>query len=86
MTCRQTAELISRELDVDLSRRQRMGLRIHMIICSACRRLRRQLGIVDEAVESYFVAAHADEVDTPLPVGVRERLEAAIALRLENES
>lgn len=47
ITCRRAAELLSRELDVDLPLHQRMLLRVHVFVCGACRRFRRQIAEID---------------------------------------
>lgn len=42
-SCRRATFLISTSLDRPLTRRERLGLRIHLIVCPACRRYRKQV-------------------------------------------
>jgi hypothetical protein len=53
MTCQEAAELVSRGFDRDLTLAQRAGLVLHLAICWACRRLRRQLRLIDRAVADW---------------------------------
>lgn len=41
--CKQASQLISQSLDRRLSLRERVSLRIHILICYACRRFGQQL-------------------------------------------
>jgi hypothetical protein len=43
LNCRQASELISASMDRPLTRWERTGLAIHLLICSYCRRFRKQL-------------------------------------------
>ena len=78
MTCRRAAELVSRELDLDLPFRQRLGMRLHLLYCNACRRFRRQLGIVDSAVAEFLATADAGDSSATLLPSAKRRLKAAI--------
>ncbi len=42
LTCAQATRLISDALDVNLSLRQRVSLRLHLLICSGCTNFRKQ--------------------------------------------
>jgi hypothetical protein len=50
ITCRQSARLISEELDRELPWSERAVLRMHLLICRACPRFRAQIRLVDSAV------------------------------------
>ena len=43
LSCQQASRLVSESMDRRLSRWERVSLRIHLVICSYCRRVRRQL-------------------------------------------
>lgn len=85
MTCRRAAELISWELDTDLPLHRRAGLGFHTLVCGACRRFRRQLGAVDEAVAE-FVADPRAGTRAALPDETKDHLRAVIAAHLEEDS
>ena len=84
ITCRRATELISRELDAHLPLSQRVRLGFHKLLCGACRRFRRQLGAVDEAVGA-FLEDSAGPLAT-LSATTRNLLRAMIAARLEENS
>ncbi|GAB6067120.1 hypothetical protein JCM13664_04380 [Methylothermus subterraneus] len=47
LTCRQAVELLSKALDVPLSVRERLALRLHLWLCALCRRYARQLNLLE---------------------------------------
>jgi hypothetical protein len=85
MTCRRAAELISWELDTDLPLHLRAGLGFHTLVCRACRRFRRQLGAVDEAVGEFLADPRAGD-RAALPDETKDHLRAVIATHLEENS
>jgi hypothetical protein len=83
LPCRRASELISEAMDRRLSLRERFFLRIHLLLCGACRTYRRQLALirrslregartVDDLVESAGVGLSAE---------ARERIARAIDRR-----
>ncbi|NNF42738.1 MAG: zf-HC2 domain-containing protein [Phycisphaerales bacterium] len=51
MSCRRATQLISESMDRPLTRRERVALRVHIVICGSCRRYRRQLARLRTALE-----------------------------------
>ena len=49
--CKEAAVLISQDIDREISFGDRIKLRVHLVICSVCRRLREQLLVQQEAAE-----------------------------------
>ena len=49
ITCKRTAELISRSLDRPLGVWRRLLLGLHLAFCGRCRRFRRQSGLLQRA-------------------------------------
>ena len=86
ITCRRAAELISGEQDAKLPLHQRAGLGFHTLLCAACRRYRRQLGAVEEAVEKLFAGTRTGNPDAALSVSSKEHLKAVINCHLDAES
>jgi len=85
ITCRRATELISKELDTELPLAQRVGLEIHSLVCSGCRRYRRQLSTVDNAVRE-LLAAPASDRDAALSAASKENLKAALQGLLDQEA
>jgi len=82
ITCRRAAELISWELDTDLPLHRRAGLGFHTLVCAACRRYRRQLGPIDEAVADAVARLRGAN----LPDETKDHLRAMVATYLEENS
>ena len=83
ISCRRATELISAELDAELSLPQRVRLGFHSIVCTGCRRYRRQLRDMENAVEEFFACNHSDVL---LPCASKARLKAEIDRLLKDES
>ena len=49
ITCKRAAELISQAEEAPLGRWQSFLLRLHLLVCSMCRRFRRQVDLVRRA-------------------------------------
>ena len=80
--CREASRLQSEALDHPLSRGQRLGLRMHLLLCKWCRRYGKQIRFLRQAVHE-----HPDEVNEAIPRTLspeaRERLKRS--LRSETE-
>ncbi len=53
LNCKQASELMSQEQDRSLSLAERLGLRLHLLICSACTNYRRHMFVLREACRRY---------------------------------
>lgn len=84
LTCREVARLISESLDEELPFRQRLSMRLHLLMCSLCSRFRRQMLFVRQAVHAFAEAAERNELPAHvrLSPAARERIQRA----LEHES
>jgi len=56
LNCEKTTRLVSEGLDRELSLGERFGLQFHILICSACRNLMRQMSLIRRAVSLYASA------------------------------
>ena len=81
MTCRQSAILVSRELDAKLPLLSRASLGFHIVMCSSCRRYRRQIGAIEVAVGSYLSRAEANPPS--LPTTSKESMKALLNRHLD---
>lgn len=52
--CRQVTELCSQEHDRKLSLRERIAMRMHLMICIGCTRFREQMDFISKSSERYF--------------------------------
>jgi predicted anti-sigma-YlaC factor YlaD len=53
MTCKEISKLVSESLDRKLPLRQRMGVRMHLMMCSMCRAYEKQTLLLRKAVRTY---------------------------------
>ena len=53
ITCREASRLISAGLDTDLTLSQRAALRLHLLVCDACTRLKAQFEFMRRALAAY---------------------------------
>ena len=79
--CREASRLQSDALDRPLSRFQRLGLRIHLVLCRWCRRYGKQIRLVRQAVRDQPEGMNEASTQTLAPQ-VRERIKRI--LRDEN--
>lgn len=50
LTCKEVARILSDGLDVDLPAPQRARLRLHMVVCEACRNVEQQFDLLRRLV------------------------------------
>ena len=70
--------MVSESLDRALPLYQRMGIRIHLMMCKFCTRYRRQLLILSEAIR--LKSIHGEEIELPiaLPSEAKERIKRSL--------
>ena len=60
MMCKAATRLMSKQLDAPLTTRERVALRFHLMMCSACRHCDRQFGMLHGLGER-FPSSPGDE-------------------------
>ena len=53
MMCREAARLISASYQRPLRWRERMSLRMHLVICDACRNFKKQMNLLTDAARRF---------------------------------
>ncbi len=53
LTCKEAAARVSQSMDRQLSLGERFGLRLHLLICTACTRFKRQAEFLRRAARQY---------------------------------
>lgn len=81
MPCRSHTELFSRQLDAPLAPGIAMGLRIHVLYCTGCKRFRAQIhalralmNAIDAETETGAEAGAGSSADQKMPPDVRARV------------
>lgn len=82
LTCKDAARLTSNALDQPLPWLQRMNLRMHMLVCSACRNFSWQMHWIQGAGREYTEHVPGESPESTLSPEARERIQSA----LEQES
>jgi predicted anti-sigma-YlaC factor YlaD len=52
LTCKQVAHLISSGMDADLPAHERARMRLHFVLCAACRNVDAQMGFLRQATRA----------------------------------
>lgn len=81
IACREATALISQGLDAHLGWRQRLALRLHLLICRWCRRYLVQVHLLRQALRSQ-AGDPARLAASGMPPEARRRLGAALEGRL----
>ena len=50
LNCKDASRLLSQALDRDLSLKEKLALRLHIAICTACERVEKQLKFLHRAI------------------------------------
>lgn len=53
LSCRDSTALMSQARDRRLTVRERLALRLHWVMCAACRRFNRQMDVLREAARRF---------------------------------
>lgn len=76
VSCRRATELLSKSHDAPLTSRERLALRLHLLLCGWCRRYGRQIALVRDALRQD--AATLEPRGPALSPAARERIRRAL--------
>lgn len=76
LTCKEVSLLVSQSLDRRLSWRERLGVRLHLLMCEACTRFALQMRFLRTAM--CRVRSDTLPADTRLSPQARERITQAL--------
>lgn len=76
--CREVTRLISLAMDQPLTWRRRLAVRLHVMICTWCKRYQRQLDLMRRMAHSTSIAEMPINAAAKLPSGARERISKAL--------
>lgn len=85
LDCKHASRLVSQSMDRRLSLRERLGLRLHLLLCDACTQFSRQMMVLKQAVRQWSSRVENDTRVT-LPDDARQRIAAAVALKAESQA
>lgn len=79
LTCKQASELISADYDRRLQVRERISLRMHLLICTPCRIAARQIALIQQFIASRRGSDLSFASTARLSTEARERITNRIA-------
>ncbi|WP_043316324.1 zf-HC2 domain-containing protein [Microbulbifer sp. HZ11] len=53
MNCKQATRLLSERMERELSPREKLGLKVHLMMCRGCRNFGRQMGTLRDLAKAY---------------------------------
>jgi hypothetical protein len=80
LSCKEASRLQSQALDRKLPLMQRIGLRIHLLLCKWCRRYGKQIRFLHDAARE-----HPDHLAEPVPQSLSQGARERIKQRLQAE-
>ncbi len=78
LSCKEATRLVSEGLDRELPLWQRLGLRLHVLMCRACSRYTRQVTMLDRAVSGHYCSDQPIQGAAPLSEETRGRIKASL--------
>lgn len=76
--CKEVTRMVSESLDRKLPLYQRIGVRIHLLMCKFCSRFKKQLLFLRETIRLHVERGKDTELSTKLPPEACERIRKSI--------
>ena len=81
--CKKVTYLVSESLDRKLSLYQRMGMRIHLMMCKFCSRYQEQLLLLRKTARLYSESSEDSDISIQMPSEVGKRIKESMVRFLE---
>jgi len=81
--CKKVTYLVSESLDRKLSLYQRMGMRIHLMMCKFCSRYQEQLLFLRKTARLYSESSEDSDLSIQMPSDVGKRIKESMVRFLE---
>ena len=75
--CKQITELVSKNLDTVLPWYQRLGIRLHLLMCKTCHHYAEQIGFIHRAVTEIDKRSQAVKLPDEVKKRIAEKLKQA---------
>jgi hypothetical protein len=76
--CREVTRLVSESLDRKLPLSERIGVRIHLLMCKLCPEARRQMLLLREAARLFTLESGGVGLDASLSPEARDRIKRSL--------
>jgi hypothetical protein len=80
LSCQQTSLIVSQSYDRRLLWRERIGIRLHLMLCAACANFKRHMDFLRTALRSYAQQELQDNEQVRLSAEALERIARKIDL------
>lgn len=85
LSCKEVTQKVSQAQDRKLTLRERIGVRLHLLICYACRRFVRQLAILT-AASRHLLSDDISPDNATLTDSARQRIQEQLQSSVEKHS
>jgi hypothetical protein len=79
LNCKEASRLVSESLDRRLAWRERLGVRLHLLICAMCTRFKNQVEFLQRAVQHYLRLGAPTAERTALSAEGRARIRRGLS-------
>mgnify|MGYP006952653262 CR=1 FL=1 len=86
LSCKDVSRLNSQAQDRCLTRRERWGVRLHLLVCKGCREFARRLHTLRAACKQLEQASVLSGSEPALKADSKSRIRQALALQSKNKS
>ncbi|MFC1824006.1 zf-HC2 domain-containing protein [Thermodesulfobacteriota bacterium] len=77
--CSEVSRMVSQSLDSSLPFFQRVGIRLHLLMCRYCSRFRRQLLLLRKTIQVYTLTGEEADAAGTLSSEAKERMKRTLA-------
>jgi len=67
LTCKEASRLVSESLDRSLDLRERLSLKVHLMMCTGCTQFNRQMAHLRKLTKQYASGAFTEATDEAKP-------------------
>ena len=78
LSCKEVSKLVSEGLDRDMTFRERMGVRLHLMMCRGCSRFLKQIRFLRKLAHSFRESAGDDTAFPSLSPDARKRIQETL--------
>ena len=78
LSCKEATRLVSEGLDRELPFWQRLGLRLHVVMCRGCSRFARQITALNRVIADHYSNGPPADVSEHVPPDAVQRIKSSL--------
>ncbi len=86
LSCKEVGELLSLRLDRKLTFKERIGLKLHLLICKTCNCYQKQLQFVTRSARRLMASDKAQQGIPPLSEAAEKRINSSIQQQIARDN